>query len=41
MKENKEKVLVFYVKGSGKKPYRVAFLEGGKVEYTIEELKLF
>ena len=25
MKENKEKVLVFYVKGSGKKPYRVAF----------------
>ena len=23
--ENKEKVLVFYVKGSGKKPYRVAF----------------
>ena len=25
MEENKEIVLVFYVKGSGKKPYRVAF----------------
>ena len=25
MEENKEIVLVFYIKGSGKKPYRVAF----------------
>ena len=31
MKENKEKILVFYVKGSGKKPYRVAFW---KEEYS-------